>query len=106
MTTTTTTAPSFLAGVDDFLGGVLNSNTAQGVLDIYKQKTAADIARDKAKADAAADAARMKAAQLAASGGTATGGTPGGGFPTKYVLYGVAGALGLGLVIWAATRRA
>lgn len=100
------TTNSLFSGVDDFVGGLLNSDIGKAALDIYKQKTAADIANDQAKAVAKIEADRARAAAAAAQ--TAANAGTGGAFgmSSQTLLYAGAGIVAVGLVIWAATRRA
>jgi hypothetical protein len=96
---------SFLSGVSDFFGGIIESPLGQTALDLYKQKTAAEIAADQARAQAEAERARAKAAADAAKAAAKTStGSPGGGIDPKLILYGVAGLVGLGVIVWAARR--
>ena len=102
------TVSNFISGVDDFAGGIINSNLGQTALQIYQQRTQAEIAREQARAQAEIErqrAAAAAAAAKAASQSSTTTGGGGSGFDPKFVLYGAAGVLGLGVIIWAATRK-
>lgn len=101
---TTATNNSWFSGIwegaGDFAGKVADTG-----LDYLKAKAQAELA-EKARKEEAKVAAEMAKTQ-AKTGGVVvpTGGDAAGGIPSKYILIGVAGALGLGLVIWAATRK-
>lgn len=97
MTTTTQTGGAF-SGLFDSVGSFLR-DAAPAAADYF-------VAKEQAKAAEAAAKAQAEAAKLAAkANGTASGSPGGGGFPPQYILYGVAGAIGLGVIYWAATRK-
>ena len=98
MAVTDQTAGSFMSGFSDFFGTAIDKLGPLATT-IYTTKTQADAAKAQAKAQANAVTSAPK---TAVTSSTASGG----GFPPQYVLYGVVGAVGLGVIIWAATRRA
>ena len=91
------TAGSALSGFTDFFGTAIDK-LGPIATTIYTTKAQADAAKAQAKAQAesAASAPKTPVPAAAASGG---------GFPPPYVLYGVGGAVGRGVIIWAATRK-